>query len=126
MLYQTQDPLITFEQSREGFSRPPLESHLLTCLAQFLLSASGDLSGSDASVVFFLVEPNLEHIGGVFEHGKSSKVQIWVTADEACIPVRVKSEVIVGSFVAELISVQGKPPARTSPSKPLVSRLSRP
>jgi hypothetical protein len=64
----------------------------------------------------FLVEPNLEHIGGVFEHGKSSKAQIWVTADEACIPVRVKSEVIVGSFVAELVSVQRRPPAQTGPS----------
>jgi hypothetical protein len=60
----------------------------------------------------FLVEPNLEHIGGVFEHGRSSKAQIWVTADEACIPVRIKSEVIVGSFVAELVSVQRRPAAQ--------------
>jgi hypothetical protein len=74
----------------------------------------------------FLVEPNLEHIGGVFEHGKSSKAQIWVTADEACIPVRVKSEVIVGSFVAELVSVQGRPPVRTNPPKPRTSLLSCP
>jgi hypothetical protein len=74
----------------------------------------------------FLVEPSLEHIGGVFEHGKSSKARIWVTADEARIPVRVKSEVIVGSFVAELVSVQGRPPARISPPKPLASRVSCP
>jgi len=57
----------------------------------------------------FLVEPGLEHIGGVFEKSKNAKLLVWVTADEACIPVRVKSEVIVGSFVAELISVEGRP-----------------
>jgi hypothetical protein len=74
----------------------------------------------------FLVEPSLEHIGGVFEHGKSSKALIWVTADEACIPVRVKSEVIVGSFVAELVSVQGRPPSSTGSFPPQTSQLSSP
>ncbi len=54
----------------------------------------------------FLVEPSTEHIKGVFEKTKNAKLQLWVTADEACIPVRAKSEVIVGSFVAELVSVQ--------------------
>lgn len=53
----------------------------------------------------FLVEPDLEHLGGVFEKSKDAKLQIWVTADGASIPVRVKSEVIVGSFVAELVSL---------------------
>ena len=61
----------------------------------------------------FLVEPSLEHIGGVFEKSKNAKLLVWVTADEACIPVRVKSEVMVGSFVAELVSVQGRPPIQT-------------
>jgi hypothetical protein len=55
----------------------------------------------------YLVEPDLEHIGGVFEKSKNAKLQIWVTADQRRIPVRVKSKVIVGSFVAELISSEG-------------------
>lgn len=54
----------------------------------------------------FLVEPELEHVGGVFEKSKNAKLQIWVTADERRIPVRIKSEVIVGSFVAELTSYE--------------------
>ena len=68
----------------------------------------------------FVVEPNLEHIGGVFDKGKNAKVQMWVTADKACIPVRVKSELLLGSFVAELISVEGRTPVQTndSPSPP--------
>lgn len=52
----------------------------------------------------FLVEPELGDIGGVFEKSKDAKLQIWVTADSRRIPVRIKSRVIVGSFVADLIS----------------------
>ena len=54
----------------------------------------------------YLVEPDLEHIGGVFQKSKNARFQIWVTADKRCIPVKIKSKVIVGSFVAELVSVE--------------------
>ena len=57
-----------------------------------------------ASYDTFLVEPDLEHLGGVFEKKRDSKLRIWVTADGASTPVRIESEVIVGSFVAELVS----------------------
>lgn len=51
----------------------------------------------------YLVEPDLKHIGGVFEKSPNAKMQIWVTADERRIPVIIKSKVKVGSFVAELV-----------------------
>jgi len=51
----------------------------------------------------YLVEPELKHIGGVFEKSPNAKMKIWVTADERRIPVRIKSKVKVGSFVAELM-----------------------
>lgn len=54
----------------------------------------------------YLVEPDLEHIGGVFKKSKDAKLQLWVTADERRIPVRVKSRVAVGSFVADLVSIE--------------------
>jgi hypothetical protein len=57
----------------------------------------------------FLVEPDLDQLSGIFEKFKSAKIQIWVTADGASIPVRVKSEVFVGSFVAELVSLVQPP-----------------
>ena len=57
----------------------------------------------------FLVEPELEQLAGVFEKFKNSKFQIWVTADGASIPVRIKGEVFVGSFVAELVSLTRPP-----------------
>jgi len=55
----------------------------------------------------FLVEPELGQIGGVFEKDKDASIQIWVTADDRCIPVRIKSKVTVGSFVAEISSYDG-------------------
>ena len=54
----------------------------------------------------FLAEPELEHIGGVFRKSPHAKIQIWVTADQRRIPVRIKSRVIVGSFTADLVSYE--------------------
>ncbi len=55
----------------------------------------------------FLVEPELKHIGGVFEKSKNAKIQVWVSADRHCIPLKIASEVVVGSFVGELVAVEG-------------------
>jgi len=54
----------------------------------------------------YLVEPELKHIGGVFEKSKKAKLKIWVTADARRMPVKIKSKVIVGSFVAELVKAE--------------------
>ena len=55
----------------------------------------------------FLVEPDLQHIGGIFERGKNAKLHLWVTADARRIVVKAKSKVAVGHFVAELVSTEG-------------------
>ncbi|MBW2615862.1 MAG: DUF3108 domain-containing protein [Deltaproteobacteria bacterium] len=65
----------------------------------------------------YLVEPDLEHIGGVFEKSKNAKLQLWVTADKLQIPVRIKSKVVVGSFVGDLISAKGIGQGLTLPTK---------
>jgi len=52
----------------------------------------------------FLVEPEMRNIGGIFEQSEKHSLQIWVTADLHRVPVRIKSGVSVGSFVAELTS----------------------
>jgi len=65
----------------------------------------------------FLVEPELEEVGGVFEKDKNAKLQVWVTADHRRIPVRLKSKVAVGSFVGALFSAE-----LPTPTKPVVSR----
>jgi len=55
----------------------------------------------------FLFEPELKDIGGVFEKSKDAKIKLWVTADKRRIPVKIKSKVVVGNFVGELISATG-------------------
>ncbi len=55
----------------------------------------------------FLVEPELKHVGGVFEKSKNAKIQVWVSADQRCIPLKIASEVVVGSFVGKLVAVEG-------------------
>jgi hypothetical protein len=54
----------------------------------------------------FLTEPELRHIRGVFKKSKNAKLQIWVSADHRRIPVRIRSKVSIGSFVAELIAAE--------------------
>jgi hypothetical protein len=58
----------------------------------------------------FLLEPEIQHIGGVFEKSDDARIQIWITADARRIPVRIRSKVIVGSFIGELISAEGLKP----------------
>jgi len=58
----------------------------------------------------FLIEPDLAHVGGVFEKSPDAKIQLWVTADYRRLPVKLKSKVIVGSFSGELVSLTGTGP----------------
>ncbi len=55
----------------------------------------------------FLIEPELNHVGGVFRKSKKAKIKLWVTADSRRIPVRIESKVAVGTFSGELISAKG-------------------
>lgn len=54
----------------------------------------------------YLVEPDPEIFGGVFDKSKDAKLKIWVTSDSRRLPVKIASKVIVGSFVAELVSAK--------------------
>ncbi|BBD06861.1 DUF3108 domain-containing protein [Desulfovibrio ferrophilus] len=54
----------------------------------------------------FLVQPDLQHVGGVFKKSKKAKLQIWVTADKRLIPVRISSKVVVGRFFADLLETR--------------------
>lgn len=53
----------------------------------------------------FLVEPDMKEVRGVFEKEKNARLLVWLTADCRHLLVRAKSKVVVGSFVAELVSV---------------------
>ena len=55
----------------------------------------------------YLIEPDLQHIGGVFEKSKDAKLHVWVTADDRRIVVKTRSKVVVGHFTGELVSAEG-------------------
>ncbi len=55
----------------------------------------------------YCIEPEMEHISGVFEKSKDAKIQVWVTTDHNHIPVQIKSKVALGHFIGELISAEG-------------------
>ena len=55
----------------------------------------------------FCLKPDLGLLGGVFKKSKNPRLLLWVTADERRIPVQIMSEVKVGNFIGELVSVEG-------------------
>lgn len=57
----------------------------------------------------FKVEPETKDIGGVFKKSRNAKIEMWFTADERRIPVRIRSQVAVGHFSLELVDVRGVP-----------------
>ncbi len=54
----------------------------------------------------YLIEPDLKHVGGVFEKDRNAKIKLWVTADDRRIPVKIASKVAIGSFVGELMRIE--------------------
>jgi len=57
----------------------------------------------------FLIEPDLSHVGGVFEKSPEAKIQLWVTTDQRHLPVKLASKVVVGKFTGELKSMTRTP-----------------
>ncbi len=56
------------------------------------------------------VEPIIRGIGGIFKKSPGARIFVWLTDDGRRMPVKLESEVVVGSFTAELVSVRGPHP----------------
>lgn len=54
----------------------------------------------------YVFEPDLQQVKGVFEKSPGAKMTIWLTTDERHLLVKLKSKIIVGSFVAELLGYE--------------------
>lgn len=54
-----------------------------------------------------VLEPDLQNVEGVFSKKQRAKIKLWVTNDERRLLVQMKSKAMVGSFSAELVSVEG-------------------
>jgi hypothetical protein len=53
------------------------------------------------------VSPDTKDLGGVFKKSPGAGIRIWFSDDDRHIPVRMASQVIVGSFVAEMERIEG-------------------
>ncbi len=54
-----------------------------------------------------VLEPDLQNVEGVFSKKQRAKIKLWITNDERMLLVQMKSKARVGSFVAELVTIQG-------------------
>lgn len=64
-----------------------------------------------------ILEPDLQNVEGVFSKKQRAKIKLWVTDDSSRLLVQMKSKALVGSFVAELVSVEGHNPVNISSLK---------
>jgi len=61
------------------------------------------------------VEPSLEGIRGVFRKSPGAHLYVWLTDDRERQPVKVESEVSVGTFTALLVDIEMPPPPPPAP-----------
>jgi len=54
-----------------------------------------------------VLEPDLQNLEGVFIKKPRAKIKIWVSNDQHRLLVQMQSQVKVGSFVAQLVEVEG-------------------
>ncbi|MBA3027613.1 MAG: DUF3108 domain-containing protein [Desulfobacteraceae bacterium] len=97
----------TFDWSRNSSMEQPVTDGKKLIMGKANLKAKEKIKVPVGEFETYLFEPGIENIGGVFEKKKGAKIEVWVTADHRKIPVRLKSEVSVGSFIAELVSIEG-------------------
>ncbi len=63
------------------------------------------LNGRDYPAI--LVQPHMEQLEGIFERSEKATLKIWISDDKYRIPLRIKSSVVVGNFLADMVSVSG-------------------
>jgi len=73
-----------------------------------------------------VLQLKMEGVGGIFAKSVNAVTLVWITDDAWRIPVKIKTEVAVGSFTAVLQSIEPpslRPPARKSaPASPSVEK----
>lgn len=108
----TFDPLGTFYYARtqplgEGSQiRRPVSDGQKTIVAVAHIVRRETVTVPAGTFETLLMEPAMEHIGGVFEKSKGAKIKLWVTDDPRRLPVKIASKVVVGSFTGELVTVE--------------------
>lgn len=112
----TFDPLSVFYFSRmadfktDGLIRCPVSDGKKCVVGQARIIKKETIEVISGRYDTYLIEPELKHVGGVFEKSKDAKIQLWVTADKRHLPVKIASKVAIGSFVGELMAIENADP----------------
>lgn len=116
----TFDPLAVFYYSRtldlrakDEFQRPVTDGSK-NMLGKLKIKGREQVSVDAGTFDTLLLEPDLQRVEGVFKKKERAKIFVWVTDDERKLPIKLKSKAKVGSFVAELVSIQGPEDMLTS------------
>ena len=80
---------------------------LKTIRAEVTIHGKEDIKVGTKTWRCWKVQPDLKDVGGIFKRSKNAKMIAWFSDDEHRLPVRLESEVLVGSFVATLVKVEG-------------------
>lgn len=80
---------------------------LKTIRANVKIHGKEQVTVGDMTYNCWKVQPELKDVGGIFKRSNNAKMVAWFTDDDHRIPVRLESEVMVGSFVATLVKVEG-------------------
>lgn len=54
----------------------------------------------------WILEPDIKDLGGVFKRSDNGRIRFYFSADARKLPLRMESEVAVGSFWAELTAIE--------------------
>ena len=120
LLPRTFDPLSVFYYSRlldfqeiKKFEHPITDGRK-NMLGILRIIGEETISVPAGTYETLVLEPDLQNVEGVFSKKQRAKIKIWVTNDERRLLVQMKSKAIVGSFVAELVAVEGHEPITVS------------
>ena len=112
------DPLSAFYYTRtaplaleQGLLERPITDGRKNVIGRLKVAARETITLQNGKTYQTLrVEPELQHVGGVFKATKNAKIQLWLTDDAQRIPVRIQSKVKIGHFTGELITSEGVRP----------------
>ncbi len=120
LLPGTFDPLSVFYYSRLlDFEKKDTFEHPVTDGKKNMMGILRLLGRETVSVPAgtfdtLVLEPDLQKVEGVFSKKQRARIKLWVTDDERRLLVQMKSQAVVGSFVAELVEVEGTGPVKVS------------
>jgi len=109
----TFDPLTVFYYSRllelreEELIEHPVTDGVKKLMGTLRLLGRETISVPAGTFETLVLEPDLKNVEGVFSKKQRAKIKLWVTDDVRRLLVRMKSKAMVGSFVAELVAVEG-------------------